>query len=57
MDELLSYKLYNYKLKFEKEIDKIRLSRNRIYFLFERRLNKIKKYLDKNLKKSFIVSS
>ena len=37
-DELLSYRIYNYKLKFTKNYNKIELSKSRIYFIFNYKL-------------------
>ena len=56
-DALLSYRLYNYKLKFVKRIDKTKLSRSRIYSILDQKLKEVKKYLNEYLKKRFIVLS
>ena len=55
IDELSSYRLYNYRLKFIDNINKIKLFKTRIYFIFNYKLKQIKKYLNKYLKKSFIT--
>ena len=54
VDELSSHRLYDYKIIIE---NKNQLSRSRIYLMFENKLQKMKKYLEKNLKKEFISSS
>ena len=57
VDELLFYRFYNYQIELVEENVKAKLSRNRIYFLFIYKLKQIKKYLNENLKKDFIVSN
>ena len=37
-DELLSYRIYDYKLEFTKNRDKIELSKSRIYSIFDYKL-------------------
>ena len=54
-DELSFYKSCDYKLEFEKKKKKFKLFRNRIYLFSKRKLNKIKKKFDENLKKRFII--
>ena len=54
VDELLSHWFYNYKIIIE---NKNQLSRSKIYLMSENKLQKMKKYLEKNLKKEFISSS
>ena len=56
-NELLSYYIYNYKLKFTKDCNKIELSKSRIYFIFDYKLKQVKKYLNEYLKKDFIILS
>ena len=56
-NELLSYRIYDYKLKFTENRNKIELFKSRIYFIFDYKLKQVKKYLDEYLKKDFIVSS
>ena len=56
-DKLLSHRLYNYKLEFIDDYNKIGLSKSRIYSIFGYKLEQVKKYLDKHLKKRFIVLS
>ena len=51
VDKLLFYRLYDYKIIIKSENQ---LLRSRIYFMSENKLQKIKKYLEKNLKKEFI---
>ena len=53
--KLSSHRLYDHKIEFLS--DSNALFRNRMYFLFEFKLMKLKKYLKKNLQKSFIVFS
>ena len=50
---LFSHKSYDYKIEFFN--DNNTLFRSRIYSLFELKLKKLKKYLEKNLQKKFIV--
>ena len=54
VDKLLSHRLYNHKIIIENENQ---LLRSRIYLMSENKLQKIKKYLEKNLKKEFISFS
>ena len=54
---LSSYRFYNHKLKFVKEINKSALFENRIYLISNYKFEQIKKYLNEHLKKEFIVSS
>ena len=54
VDELSSHRLYNHKIIIEGESQ---LSRSRIYFMSENKLQKMKEYLEKNPKKEFISSS
>ena len=49
------YCLYNYKIKFTKNLKN--LLKSKIYFLFVRKLQIFQKYLKKNLRKNFISSS
>ena len=37
-DKLLSYRIYDYKLKFIKNYNKIELSKSQIYFIFDYKL-------------------
>ena len=37
-NKLLSYRIYNYKLEFTKNYNKIELSKSRIYFIFDYKL-------------------
>ena len=53
--KLFFHKSYDHKIELLS--DSSSLSRNRVYFLFEFKLKKLKKYLKKNLQKKFIVSS
>ena len=55
IDELSSYRFYNYYLKFIDNANKIKLLKIRIYFISNYKLKQVKKYLDKYLKKSFIT--
>ena len=50
--KFLLHKAYNHKIKFEKNFCTIK---NRIYLMFYHKLIKLKKYLNENLKKSFII--
>ena len=52
---LFSHRFYNHKLKFAKEANKNALFKNRIYSLSNHKFEQIKKYLNENLKKRFIV--
>ena len=56
-DELSPYRIYNYKLKFTENRNKIELSKSQIYSIFDYKLKQVKKYLDEYLKKDFIISS
>ena len=49
------YKSYNYRIKFIKSINKIKLLKSRINFILDYKLKQIKKYLNKNFKKEFII--
>ena len=51
--KLLSHRFYDHKIEFLNNNNA--LFRNRMYFLFEFKLMKFKKYLKNNLQKSFIV--
>ena len=53
--KLLSHRFYDHKIEFLN--DNNALFRSRMYFLFELKLMKFKKYLKNNLQKSFIVFS
>ena len=57
IDELSSYRFYNYRLKFIDNANKIKLLKTRIYFISNHKLKQVKKYLNKYLKKSFITLS
>ena len=57
INELFLYKLLNYKFKFVKKMNKIKLLRNRIYLISNRKLNEIKKYLNEHFKKKIIISN
>ena len=52
---LSSYYFYNYKLKFAEGADKNILFKNRIYLILDYKFEQIKKYLNKCLKKRFII--
>ena len=52
IEKLSSYKAYNLKIEFEKNF---RTIKSRMYSMFYHKLLKLKKYLDENLKKSFIT--
>ncbi len=52
--QLLSHRSYNHKIELE---DKSQSSRSRLYFMLSHKLQKIKKYLEENLKKKFIIFS
>ena len=56
-DILFSHRFYDYKLKFAKRADKNTLFKSRIYSISEHKFEQIKKYLNKHLKKEFIVSN
>ena len=51
------YRLYNYRVKFAENINEIKLLKSRIYSILDYKLEQIKKYLNKNLKKEFIILS
>ena len=55
IDELSSYRLYNYRLKFINNTNKIKLLKTRIYLISNYKLKQVKKYLNKYLKKNFIT--
>ena len=57
INNLSLYRFYNHKLKFLNDISKFKLLKSRIYFIFDYKLEKVKKYLDKHLKKEFIILS
>ena len=57
MNILFLYYFYNYKLKFNNSFNKIKLLKSRIYLILEYKLKQIKKYLNKYLKKGFIILS
>ena len=52
---LPSHRFYNHKLKFAKGADKNNLFKNRIYLISDYKFEQIKKYLNKHLKKRFII--
>ena len=52
---LPSHRFYNYKLKFVKEANKNTLFNNRIYLILNHKFEQIKKYVNKHLKKKFII--
>ena len=54
VDELSSHRFYDHKIIIENENQ---LFRSRIYFISKNKLQKMKKYIEKNLKKEFISSS
>ena len=56
-NKLSSHRLYNYRLKFVNDINDFKLSRSRIYFILSHKLKKVKKYLNKYLRKGFITLS
>ena len=51
------HRFYNHKLEFAENINKNALFKNRIYSLSNHKLEQIKKYLNKHLRKGFIVSN
>ena len=53
----LLYYSYNYKLKFNNSFNKMKFSKSKIYLILRYKLEQIKKYLDKYLKKEFIILS
>ena len=54
---LPSHRFYDHKLKFVEGINKNALSKSRIYSISEHKFEQVKKYLNKHLKKKFIVSN
>ena len=52
---LFLYRFYDHKLKFAKKVNKNTLFKNRIYSISNHKFEQIKKYLNKHLKKRFIV--
>ncbi len=52
--QLLLHQSYNHKIELE---DESQSSRSQLYFMLSYKLQKIKKYLEKNLKKKFITLS
>jgi len=52
--QLLLHQSYNHKIELE---DESQSSRSQLYFMLSHKLQKIKKYLEKNLKKKFITLS
>ena len=52
---LFSHCFYDHKLKFAKETNKNILFKNRIYSILDYKFEQIKKYLNKHLKKRFII--
>ncbi len=50
--QLLSHQLYDHKIKLEEESQS---SRSRLYLILSYKLQKVKKYLEENLKKKFIT--
>ena len=52
---LSSYRFYDYKLKFVKKANKNTLFKSRIYSILNYKFEQIKKYLNKHLKKEFIL--
>ena len=57
VDELPSYRLYDYVLEFNNGFDKSKLLKSYIYPMSGYKLEQVKKYLDKYLKKGFITPS
>ena len=51
------YRFYNHNLKFAKRANKNTLFKNRIYLISNYKLEQVKKYLNKHLKKEFNISS
>ena len=49
------YRFYNHKLKFVERANKNTLFKSRIYSILDHKFEQIKKYLNKHLKKEFIV--
>ena len=54
---LFSHRFYNYKLRFVEGANKNALPKSRIYSILRHKFEQVKKYLNKHLKKEFIVSS
>ena len=54
-EELPPHHSYDHHIEIEE--DKGKLSQSRVYSIFHHKLEKLKKYLNKNLKKGFINSS
>ena len=54
---LSSYRFYDHKLKFIKRANKNTLFKSRIYLISKHKFEQVKKYLNKYLKKEFIVSN
>ena len=52
---LSSHRFYDYKLKFAKGVNKNILFKSRIYSILNYKFEQIKKYLNKHLKKKFII--
>jgi len=52
--QLISHQLYDHKIELE---DENQSSRSQLYFMSSHKLQKIKKYLEENLKKKFITLS
>ncbi len=52
--QLFLHRSYDYKIELE---DESQSSRSRLYFMLNHKLQKIKKYLEENLKKKFITLS
>ena len=57
IDELPFYRSYNYILEFNDGFNKSKLLKSYIYLISNYKLEQVKKYLDKYLKKGFITSS
>ena len=55
IDVLFSYRFYNYKLKFAKNVNINALFKNQIYSILNHKFEQIKKYLNEHLRKEFIV--
>ena len=54
-DILSSHRFYDYKLKFVERANQNTLFKSRIYLISSHKLEQIKKYLNKHLKKEFII--
>jgi len=54
MTHLSSHRSYNHKIELE---EKNQFSRSQLYFMLSHKLQKIKEYLEENLKKKFIILS